>query len=45
MIPQKKVNTIGVSNIVIVSLKDALLICHRNQTDQIKDLFNRLKDA
>jgi mannose-1-phosphate guanylyltransferase len=42
---KKKVNTIGVSNMVIVSLKDELMICHRNQTDQIKDLLKRLKDA
>jgi hypothetical protein len=30
---------------VIVSLKDELLICSRDQTDQIKDLLKRLKDA
>ena len=41
----KKVNTIGVSNMVIVSLKDELLICSRDQTDQIKDLLKQLKDA
>lgn len=41
----KKVNTIGVNHMVIVYLKDTLLICHRDQTDQIKKLLELYQDA
>jgi mannose-1-phosphate guanylyltransferase len=43
--PSKKVSTIGINNTVIVSLKDQLLVCDRNQTDKIKELIELLKDA
>ena len=41
----KKVNTIGVNQMVIVYLKDTLLVCHRDQTDQIKTLLDLYEDA
>lgn len=43
--PSKKVNTIGVNNMVIVSLKEELLVCDRNQTDSIKQLLELLKNT
>jgi mannose-1-phosphate guanylyltransferase len=43
--PNKKVSTIGVNHMVIVFVKDEVLICNRNQTNQIKDLLSLLKDA
>ena len=42
--PSKKVNTIGVSHMVIVSLKEELLICDRSQTDNIKQLLELIKN-
>jgi mannose-1-phosphate guanylyltransferase len=43
--PSKKVSTIGINNTVIVSLKDELLLCNRNQTDNIKHLLELLKNT
>ena len=43
--PSRKVSTIGINNTVIVSLEDELLVCDRNQTDNIKELIELLKDA
>lgn len=42
--PSKKVSTIGISHMVIVSLKDELLVCSRNQTDNIKHLLELSKN-
>jgi len=37
--------TIGLDNIVIVDTPDALLVCHRNQAQQVKEVVNRLRAA
>jgi len=42
--PSRKVSTIGINHTVIVSLKDELLVCDRNQTDNIKHLLELLKN-
>jgi len=39
----KRVALIGVSDLVVVDQKDALLICHKDQTHKIKDLVDILK--
>ncbi len=41
----RKVSTIGINNTVIVSLNDELLVCDRNQTDNIKHLLKRLNNS
>ena len=43
--PSRKVSTIGINHTVIVSLKDELLVCDRNQTDNIKHLLELLKNT
>lgn len=43
--PSRKVYTIGINNNAIVSLKDELLVCDRNQTDSIKNLLELLKNT
>ena len=39
----KAIGLIGVSDIVIVDQKDALLVCHRDQSQRVKDVVNILK--
>jgi mannose-1-phosphate guanylyltransferase len=43
--PDHLVSTINVENLVIVHTKDATLICHREETDAIKDLLNSLRES
>jgi len=40
---EKAIAMIGVSNIVVVDQKDALLVCHRDQTQHVKDAVNILR--
>lgn len=40
----KAIAMIGVSDIVVVDQKDALLVCHRNETQRVKDVVNILRD-
>jgi mannose-1-phosphate guanylyltransferase/mannose-6-phosphate isomerase len=40
----KAVAMIGVSDIVVVDQKDALLICHRDQSQRVKDVVDTLKE-
>ena len=39
--PGKHVGMIGVDNLVVVDTADALLICDKRQTEQVKDLVHR----
>jgi mannose-1-phosphate guanylyltransferase/mannose-6-phosphate isomerase len=39
----KAVAMIGVSDVVVVDQKDALLVCHRNQSPRVKDAVDMLK--
>jgi mannose-1-phosphate guanylyltransferase/mannose-6-phosphate isomerase len=39
----KAIAMIGVSDIVVIDQKDALLICHRDETQKVKDVVNILK--
>jgi len=41
---EKAVAMIGVSNLVVVDQKDALLICHREQSPKVKDVVDILKE-
>lgn len=40
---EKAVALIGVNDLVVVEQEDALLICHRDQTQKIKDVVDELK--
>jgi len=42
--PGKHVGVIGVENLVVVDTADALLVCDRRSTEQVKDLVSRLKE-
>ena len=39
----KFVATIGVDDIIVVDTEDALLICHRNSAQEVKDMVDRMK--
>jgi mannose-1-phosphate guanylyltransferase/mannose-6-phosphate isomerase len=41
---EKIVAMIGVSDIVVVDQKDALLICHRDESKKVKDVVDALKE-
>ena len=41
--PQQLVATIGVENLIIVSTKDAILIANKNNSQDVKELFENLK--
>jgi len=41
--PKKLIVTIGVEDVIIVNMGDALLVCARDQAQQVKDLVNMLK--
>ena len=40
---ERLVTTIGLSNMIIVDTKDALLLCSRNETQNVKKLIEKLK--
>ncbi|MDR2600771.1 MAG: mannose-1-phosphate guanylyltransferase/mannose-6-phosphate isomerase [Oscillospiraceae bacterium] len=40
----KAITLIGVSDIVVVDMEDALLICHRDQTHKIRDVVAKLTE-
>lgn len=42
--PKKLVATIGIRDLVIVDTDDALLICHKDQAQDVKKLVDRLKE-
>ncbi|NDJ61255.1 MAG: mannose-1-phosphate guanylyltransferase [Chloroflexi bacterium] len=37
--------TIGVDNLIIVDTEDALLVCHKDQTQDVKKVVNQLRDS
>ena len=39
----KLVSAIGVENLVVVETSDAVLVCDKDKTDSVKDLYNDLK--
>lgn len=39
----KLVATVGVEDLIIVNTKDAVLVVHRNKSQQVKDIVNELK--
>ncbi|VFS76484.1 Mannose-1-phosphate guanylyltransferase 1 [Kluyvera cryocrescens] len=39
------VTTLGVSNLVIIQTKDALLVADRNRVQEIKDIVTEIKDS
>lgn len=41
----KAIVAIGINDLVVVDQKDALLICHKDQTQKVKDGVNELKKA
>jgi len=40
---EKTVALIGVNDLVVIDLEDALLICHKDQTQKVKDVVDELK--
>ncbi len=42
--PEKVIATIGVENIVVIDTDDALLICNKDQSHEVKDMVQKLKD-
>ena len=40
----KAVAIIGLSDVVVVDQRDALLVCHRNQTQRVKDVVSILRE-
>jgi mannose-1-phosphate guanylyltransferase len=36
--------TVGIRDVVVIDTEDALLICHRNRTQEVKDVVRELKD-
>ena len=46
IVGQKRlIGTVGLEDVVVVETDDALLICHRDQTERVKDLVKALKEA
>ncbi|MCB1754089.1 MAG: mannose-1-phosphate guanylyltransferase/mannose-6-phosphate isomerase [Gammaproteobacteria bacterium] len=41
---KRLVTTLGVDNLVIVETSDAILVAHKNQAQNVKDVVNRLKE-
>jgi mannose-1-phosphate guanylyltransferase len=42
---QKLIVTIGVDDLIVVDSEDALLICHRNQTQNVRQVIDKLKET
>lgn len=43
--PDHLISTINIDNLVIVHTQDATLICHRDETDYIKELLAKLRES
>ena len=39
----KIIATIGIENIVIVNTKDALLVCHKDKSQEVKKILNKIE--
>lgn len=42
---KRVIGTVGLEDIVVVEADDALLVCHRDQTESVKDLVAALKES
>ncbi len=42
--PDKIIATIGLENIIVVDTPDALLICPKDRSQDVKEIVNKLKD-
>jgi mannose-1-phosphate guanylyltransferase len=42
--PEKIIASIGMENFILIDTPDALLICHRGETQKIRELVNKLKN-
>jgi mannose-1-phosphate guanylyltransferase len=42
---QKLVVTIGVENLVVIETPDAILVCHKDRTQDVKEVVNQLRAA
>jgi mannose-1-phosphate guanylyltransferase len=42
--PEKIIASIGMDNFILIDTPDALLICHRGETQKIRELVNKLKN-
>ena len=40
---EKIIATIGLENIVIVNTKDALLVCHKDKSQEVKKILNKIE--
>ena len=40
---EKIIATIGLENIVIVNTKDALLVCHKDKSQKVKKILNKIE--
>jgi mannose-1-phosphate guanylyltransferase len=45
VITDKLVVTIGVDSLVVIETPDAILICHRNRTQDVKEVVNQLRTS
>ena len=45
IVSDRMVVTIGIENIVIVDTPDVLLVCHRDRSEDVRDVVNQLKAA
>jgi mannose-1-phosphate guanylyltransferase len=41
--PRKFTAVIGVENLIIINTNDALLVCHRNNAQDVRDVVDHLK--
>lgn len=41
---EKLIATVGIENLVIINTKDALLVAHRDKTQQVKQIVDQLKE-
>jgi mannose-1-phosphate guanylyltransferase len=45
IVSDKMVVTIGIDNLVIVETKDAILVCHKDRAQDVRDAVQQLKDT
>lgn len=41
----KLVSAIGINNLVVVETQDAVLVCDKDKTNEVKDIYNKLKKS
>jgi mannose-1-phosphate guanylyltransferase len=42
--PQKLTALVGVQDIIVIDTEDALLVCHKDQDQKVKDIVNKIKE-